>query len=168
MEALLSSGRSIHGSLASLGGIRENPLQIKCKIARIPMGGVNRRPMILAVHRIHGPKLIEDVSEELNKIAQENMDFAPARRQVREAFTQVQQNLDHCLFKMAPLGVKTKESYETNSRGLEIFTKNWLPEALPLKGIVCFCHGYGDTCTFFFEGIARKFAASGYGVFSMD
>lgn len=168
MEALLSSGRSIHGSLASLGGIRENPLQIKCTGARIPMGGVNRRPIILAVHRIHGPKLIEDVSEELNKIAQENMDFAPARRQVREAFAQVQQNLDHCLFKMAPLGVKTKESYETNSRGLEIFTKNWLPEALPLKGIVCFCHGYGDTCTFFFEGIAKKFAASGYGVFSMD
>jgi len=73
-----------------------------------------------------------------------------------------------CGQQMAPLGVKTKESYETNSRGLEIFTKNWLPEALPLKGIVCFCHGYGDTCTFFFEGIARKFAASGYGVFSMD
>lgn len=21
-----------------------------------------------------------------------------------------------------------------------------------IKGVVCFCHGYGDTCTFLFEG----------------
>ncbi|XP_057837237.1 caffeoylshikimate esterase isoform X2 [Cryptomeria japonica] len=69
---------------------------------------------------------------------------------------------------MTPSGVKTNESYETNSRGLEIFSKSWLPESIPVKGIVCFCHGYGDTCTFFFEGIAKKIAASGYGVFSMD
>uniref|UniRef100_A0A3Q7EZ45 Serine aminopeptidase S33 domain-containing protein n=1 Tax=Solanum lycopersicum TaxID=4081 RepID=A0A3Q7EZ45_SOLLC len=27
---------------------------------------------------------------------------------------------------------------------------------------------YGDTCTFFVEGIARKLASSGYGVFAMD
>ncbi|KAJ1405711.1 Alpha/Beta hydrolase fold [Sesbania bispinosa] len=25
-----------------------------------------------------------------------------------------------------------------------------------------------DTCTFYFEGIARKLASSGYGVFAMD
>ncbi|KAJ8550066.1 hypothetical protein K7X08_033773 [Anisodus acutangulus] len=34
--------------------------------------------------------------------------------------------------------------------------------------MVYFCHGYGDTCTFFVEGIARKLASSGYGVFAMD
>ena len=103
MEALLSSGRSLHGSLASLGGIRENPLQIKCTRARILFGRVNEMPMVSTLHRIHGPKLIEGVSEELNKIAEENMDYAPTRRQVREAFEQVQQNLDHCLFKVKSL-----------------------------------------------------------------
>ncbi|XVE72069.1 hypothetical protein DITRI_Ditri11bG0009100 [Diplodiscus trichospermus] len=34
--------------------------------------------------------------------------------------------------------------------------------------MVFFCHGYGDTCTFFAEGIARKLAFCGYGVFAMD
>ncbi|KAK9091302.1 hypothetical protein Sjap_024479 [Stephania japonica] len=56
-----------------------------------------------------------------------------------------------------------------NSKGLEIFCKAWLPrKGVRLKGIVCFCHGYGDTCTFFFEGIAKIIAASGYGVYSID
>ncbi|XP_002874336.2 uncharacterized protein LOC110231017 [Arabidopsis lyrata subsp. lyrata] len=65
-------------------------------------------------------------------------------------------------------GIKTKESYEVNSRGVEIFSKSWLPEASRPRALVCFCHGYGDTCTFFFEGIARRLALSGYGVFAMD
>ncbi|CAI9110681.1 OLC1v1010748C1 [Oldenlandia corymbosa var. corymbosa] len=60
------------------------------------------------------------------------------------------------------------QSYEVNSKGVEIFTKSWLPEANQPKAVICFCHGYGDTCTFFFEGIARKFASAGYGVFAMD
>ncbi|XP_022865659.1 caffeoylshikimate esterase [Olea europaea var. sylvestris] len=61
-----------------------------------------------------------------------------------------------------------KESYEANSRGLEIFSKSWLPKSSSPRAVVCFCHGYGDTCTFFAEGIARKLASSGYGVFAMD
>lgn len=111
---------------------------------------------------------MEGLDEEKYTISQMNLDQAPARRRVREAFIQIQQNLDHCLFKMAPSGVKTEERYEINSRGLEIFSKSWLPESGTVKAIVCFCHGYGDTCTFFFEGIAKKIAASGYGVFAMD
>ncbi|GJN29365.1 hypothetical protein PR202_gb17588 [Eleusine coracana subsp. coracana] len=37
-----------------------------------------------------------------------------------------------------------------------------------MKAIVCLCHGYGDTCTFFLDGISRKIASAGYGVFAMD
>lgn len=44
------------------------------------------------------------------------------------------------------------QAFEVNSRGLEIFTKSWVPEIGLPKASVCFCHGYGDTCTFFFEG----------------
>ncbi|CAJ2648429.1 unnamed protein product [Trifolium pratense] len=112
---------------------------------------------------------IEGVSEELNNIACYNLDFAYSRRRVRSAFIEVHQQLDHCLFKDAPAGIRTEERYERNSRGLEIFCKSWMPEpGIPVKASVCFCHGYGDTCTFFFEGVARRIAASGYAVFAMD
>ncbi|AES97596.1 putative 2-acylglycerol O-acyltransferase [Medicago truncatula] len=112
---------------------------------------------------------IDGVSEELNDIASYNLDFAYSRRRVRSAFAEVQQQLDHCLFKDAPAGIRAEEWYERNSRGLEIFCKSWMPESgIPIKASVCFCHGYGDTCTFFFEGVARRIAASGYAVFAMD
>ncbi|KAL1356763.1 hypothetical protein HN51_008750 [Arachis hypogaea] len=97
-----------------------------------------------------------------------NMDEAPARRRAREAFKHVQLAIDHCLFRLPVDGIKMKEGYEVNSRGLEIFSKSWLPETSSLKAIVCYCHGYADTCTFYFEGVARKLARSGYGVFAMD
>ncbi|XP_057962683.1 caffeoylshikimate esterase [Malania oleifera] len=112
---------------------------------------------------------IEGVSEEMNAIASQNLDFAPARRRVRSAFFDVQQQLDHCLFKVATTGIRTEERYERNSKGLEIFSKSWLPgPRVQIKGFLCFCHGYGDTCTFFFEGIAKRIAASGYGVYALD
>ncbi|PQQ08117.1 caffeoylshikimate esterase [Prunus yedoensis var. nudiflora] len=89
---------------------------------------------------------IEGVSEELNWIANQNLDFAYTRRQVRSAFVEVQQQLDHCLFKLAPTGIRTEEWYERNSRGLQIFCKSWMPK----------------------QGIARRIAASGYAVYAMD
>ncbi|KAE8100722.1 hypothetical protein FH972_018588 [Carpinus fangiana] len=112
---------------------------------------------------------IEGVSEELNAIASQNLDMAPARRRVRSAFVEVQQQLDHCLFKMAPTGIITEEWYERNSKGLQIFCKSWMPQpGVRIKGALCFCHGYGDTCTFFFEGIAKQIAASGYAIYALD
>ncbi|GMJ13136.1 hypothetical protein like AT1G77420 [Hibiscus trionum] len=114
-------------------------------------------------------KTIEGVSEELNSVASQNLDYAAARRRVRSAFVPVHQQLDHLLFTMAPAGVRTEEWIERNSKGLEIFFRRWMPEpGVKIKGTVCFCHGYGDTCTFFFEGIARFIAASGYGVYAID
>ncbi|KAI4357811.1 hypothetical protein L6164_001735 [Bauhinia variegata] len=112
---------------------------------------------------------IEGVSAELNAIASLNLDHAPTRRRVRAAFAEVQQQLDHCLFKTAPAEIRTEEWYERNSRGLEIFCKRWIHKpGVPLKGALFFCHGYGDTCTFFFEGIAKRIAAAGYDVYAMD
>ncbi|KAJ1260584.1 hypothetical protein BS78_10G243700 [Paspalum vaginatum] len=85
------------------------------------------------------------------------LDQAPERRRVREAFKHVQLSIDHCLFKGQYSGVGTKESYERNSRGIEIFSKCWFPENHRMKAIVCLCHG-----------VARKIASSGYGVFALD
>ncbi|XP_050223012.1 caffeoylshikimate esterase [Mercurialis annua] len=112
---------------------------------------------------------IEGVSEELNLIASQNLDHAPARRLVRSAFVEAQRQLDHPLFKWAPTGITTQEWYERNSRGLEIFLKSWMPPSeVVIKGAVFISHGYGDTCTFFMDGIARRIAASGYAVYALD
>ncbi|KAF8399119.1 hypothetical protein HHK36_014984 [Tetracentron sinense] len=46
----------------------------------------------------------------MNSIASQNMDFTPARRRIWSPFVDVQQQLDHCLFKMAPPGMRTEES----------------------------------------------------------
>ncbi|VAH63110.1 unnamed protein product [Triticum turgidum subsp. durum] len=99
---------------------------------------------------------------------------------------------------MAPKGIQMEENFETNSKGVEIFWKSWLPrEGTPTKAALFFCHGYGDTCTFFFEGdyssvmfpvefsllhlflylyltsleisgVAKRIAAAGYAVYAMD
>lgn len=111
---------------------------------------------------------MNELSPELQKILNANMDNVQERRRAREAFKDIQLNIDHLLFKTKYDGLKTKESYEGNSKGIEIFSKSWLPETGSPKAVICYCHGYGDTCTFFFEGIARKFASSGYAVFAMD
>ncbi|XP_028794441.1 caffeoylshikimate esterase-like isoform X2 [Neltuma alba] len=108
------------------------------------------------------------VDDELQKILDANMDEVPARRRAREAFKHFQLGIDHILFKTPCDGLKIKESYEVNSRGIEIFTKSWLPETSKPKAAVFYCHGYADTCTFFFEGIARKLVSAGYGAFAMD
>ncbi|XP_042491272.1 caffeoylshikimate esterase isoform X2 [Macadamia integrifolia] len=108
------------------------------------------------------------VDDDLQKILQVNMDKVHARRHARGAFKEIQLGIDYCLFKLPSDELNMNELYEVNSRGLEIFCKSWLPKTTPLKALVCYCHGYGDTCTFFFEGIARKLASSGYGVFAMD
>ncbi|CAN6293972.1 unnamed protein product [Urochloa humidicola] len=96
------------------------------------------------------------------------LDQAPERRRIREAFKDVQLSIDHCLFKGQYSGIETEESYERNSRGVEIFSKCWFPKDIRMKAIVCLCHGYGDTCTFFLDGVARKIASAGYGVFALD
>ncbi|PKA61454.1 hypothetical protein AXF42_Ash014371 [Apostasia shenzhenica] len=116
-----------------------------------------------------GRRVIDGVSEELNALALQSLDTAAARRRVRAAFLGEQQRLDHFLFKMAPSGVLMEEKYETNSKGVEIFWKSWLPNhGISPKASLFFCHGYGDTCTFFFEGIAKRIAVAGYGVYAMD
>ncbi|XP_057810654.1 caffeoylshikimate esterase [Salvia miltiorrhiza] len=134
----------------------------------IPTPFFHRRTLPVIVAAQKKPK-IDGVSDELNSIASQNLDHAPARRRVRSAFANVQQHLDHILFKMSPAGIRTEEWYEVNSEGQEIFCKSWLPKpGVRIKGALCFCHGYGDTCTFFFEGIAKHIAASGYGVYAID
>lgn len=156
-SVLLGFSQNLDNS--SLLGRKLNP------ISTIP---VSRRRKAV-IFRAQNKTRIEGVSNELNKIASQKLDYAAARRTVRSAFANVQQRLDHVLFKMAPSGIRTDEWYEMNSKGQEVFCKSWLPKpGVQIKGALFFCHGYGDTCTFFFEGIAKHIAASGYGVYAID
>ncbi|RVW45406.1 Caffeoylshikimate esterase [Vitis vinifera] len=171
------------------------PIILRPKLKPTPIVSVPKTRVLITAKKRSS---IEGVSEEMNAIASQSLDSASARRRVRSAFLDVQQQLDHCLFKIAPTGIRTEEWYEKNSRGLEIFSKCWLPKpGIRTKGSLCFCHGYGDTCTFFFEeialvvikirslwtlvqfpvdelvnlvpaGIAKQIAASGYAVYALD
>ncbi|KMZ74397.1 hypothetical protein ZOSMA_12G00850 [Zostera marina] len=114
-------------------------------------------------------KVIDGATDEMNSIASQNLDHASARRQARQAFSIAQQNLDHLLLKGAPTGIVMEERYEKNSKGIEVFWKSWSPKTdVDVKGSLFFCHGYGDTCTFFFEGIAKWITDAGYEVYVMD
>lgn len=42
----------------------------------------------------------EGITDELRRILNANMDHAPARRRAREAFKDLQLNIDHILFKV--------------------------------------------------------------------
>ncbi|KAJ1295959.1 hypothetical protein BS78_01G262300 [Paspalum vaginatum] len=132
--------------------------------------GAGAGSMSAAAAAAQAPRKWEGVvDEELERqVLGECLDHAPERRRVRESFKDVQLSIDHCLFKGQYSGIGTNESYERNSRGVEIFSKCWFPENQRMKAIVCLCHGYGDTCTFFLDGVARKIASAGYGVFALD
>jgi hypothetical protein len=47
-----------------------------------------------------------------------------------------------------------KQKFFVNSRGIELFTKEWVPANGDVAGVVMYCHGYGDQCTYFFDGEA--------------
>ncbi|CAI5500045.1 unnamed protein product [Closterium sp. Naga37s-1] len=68
----------------------------------------------------------------------------------------------------AAQGVASSEEYFINSRGVELFTKEWLPSDGRLRGVVLFCHGYGETCTYIFEDVAVMLAAAGYALVGVD
>ncbi|RLM92796.1 caffeoylshikimate esterase [Panicum miliaceum] len=140
--------------------------------AAAPHRPLGRSAAVIAAAAAKGARrarALEGASDELRAAAAQCLDWAPARRRVRAAFAPVLPTLDHCLFKMAPKGIQMEENYEKNSKGVEIFWKSWLPrEGTAAKAALFFCHGYGDTCTFFFEGIAKRIAAAGYAVYAMD
>ncbi|CAK9214094.1 unnamed protein product [Sphagnum troendelagicum] len=99
-----------------------------------------------------------------------SLDSAESRRLSRAEFLQEHKDFDYgmSIVKDKELGLKVTEKYVTNLRGMEMFVKSWMPEEGRPKGILFLCHGYGDTVTFFFEGLARIWAAAGYAVFGMD
>lgn len=94
--ALTSSFRSL--SLPEYTHFRRNlykPFSLRRQLS--PKPTLSRQTVIVMAQK--KPK-IEGLSDELNSIASQNLDHAPARRRVRSAFANVQQQLDHILFKV--------------------------------------------------------------------
>ncbi|RZR75495.1 hypothetical protein BHM03_00059300 [Ensete ventricosum] len=81
---------------AAIGRHCSIQLQPLDRVRGTPTGRPLRRAAVIAVAR----KAIEGYGDELNAVAAENMDFAPARRRVRSAFADVHRRLDHFLFKV--------------------------------------------------------------------
>ncbi|XP_024537665.1 caffeoylshikimate esterase [Selaginella moellendorffii] len=96
---------------------------------------------------------------------QRNLDWATERRKIFADYEKVRRSLN---IAGPSTGVVATEEFKVNSRGVELFTKSWLPESGQPKGLIFYCHGYGDTISFFFEGIARRLARAQYAVFGMD
>ncbi|RRT48271.1 hypothetical protein B296_00043616 [Ensete ventricosum] len=81
---------------AAIGRHCSIQLQPLDRVRGTPTGRPLRRAAVITVAR----KAIEGFGDELNAVAAENMDFAPARRRVRSAFADVHRRLDHFLFKV--------------------------------------------------------------------
>ncbi|MCO5569061.1 hypothetical protein L7F22_022767 [Adiantum nelumboides] len=97
-----------------------------------------------------------------------NPHHAPTLQLVHVAFQKELEKLNHPYFQESLEGVKAKEYFEFNSSGVAVFTRSSMPQPGLVKAVVFICQGYNDTCTFFFEGVARKLAKSGYALFEMN
>lgn len=73
-----------------LNHYHHNPISISIKLKKLPTLRLTAKKK----------STIDGISDDLNSIASLNLDFAPSRRHVREAFTHVQHKLDHFLFKV--------------------------------------------------------------------
>ncbi|KAG0567170.1 hypothetical protein KC19_7G116000 [Ceratodon purpureus] len=100
------------------------------------------------------------------------LDDAIMRRSVRDEFFRNNKNFDYnCNSSKGDKekGLNVTESFVKNSKGMEIFVKSWEPADFgQLHGLIFLCLGYGDSVTFYAEGLARALAVAGYGVYGMD
>ncbi|GBG59225.1 hypothetical protein CBR_g32242 [Chara braunii] len=68
-------------------------------------------------------------------------------------------------------GVQVKEELKKNSRSVEIYRREWLPQrGRPdePKALIFLCHGYADTCAYLNDDLAVRLVENGYAVFGMD
>ncbi|KAK4784330.1 hypothetical protein SAY86_018698 [Trapa natans] len=64
--------------------------------------------------------------------------------------------------------VKYEEIYISNSRGLKLFTCQWLPLDRDAKALIFICHGYAMECSITMKSTAIRLVNAGYAVYGMD
>lgn len=64
--------------------------------------------------------------------------------------------------------VKYDEEFITNSRGLKLFTCQWVPLKQEIKGLIFLCHGYAMECSITMNSTALRLAEAGFAVYGID
>lgn len=67
-----------------------------------------------------------------------------------------------------PETINYNMEWTPNSRGLLLVRHQYIPTAIPLRGVIGICHGFGDHSQDFLTDLAIKFCESGYAVIAMD
>lgn len=68
-------------------------------------------------------------------------------------------------------GITGSKSYFTSPRGLNLFTRSWLPSSSsssPPRGIIFMVHGYGNDISWTFQSTAIFLAQNGFACFALD
>ncbi|KAL2323888.1 hypothetical protein Fmac_022946 [Flemingia macrophylla] len=60
------------------------------------------------------------------------------------------------------------EEYVWNSRGMKLFTCQWLPANQSPKALILMCHGYAMECSITMKSTATRLAKAGYAVYGID
>lgn len=67
--------------------------------------------------------------------------------------------------------VRYEEEYILNSRGMKLFTCQWLPgddKPPKAKALIFICHGYGMECSITMKSTATRLAEAGFAVYGID
>lgn len=64
--------------------------------------------------------------------------------------------------------IRYREGFVTNSRGMELFTTEWVPSGREPKALVFLCHGFAVDCSTFWKDTGERLAAGGYATFGID
>ncbi|OIV93188.1 hypothetical protein TanjilG_20850 [Lupinus angustifolius] len=65
-------------------------------------------------------------------------------------------------------GIISSKSHFTTPRGLTLFTRSWLPQTTPPRGIIFMVHGYGNDISWTFQSTSIFFAQMGFACFALD
>ncbi|KAL3338927.1 hypothetical protein AABB24_027831 [Solanum stoloniferum] len=64
--------------------------------------------------------------------------------------------------------VRYEEEFILNSRGMKLFTCNWVPNDCEPKALIFLCHGYAMECSISMKDAGMRLAKSGFGVYGID
>ncbi|KAI7752686.1 hypothetical protein M8C21_029219, partial [Ambrosia artemisiifolia] len=64
--------------------------------------------------------------------------------------------------------VKYDEEFITNSKGMKLFTCQWIPIDCEPKALVFLNHGYAMECSVSMKGTAMRLVKAGFGVYGID
>ncbi|XP_050209926.1 caffeoylshikimate esterase-like [Mercurialis annua] len=64
--------------------------------------------------------------------------------------------------------IKFDEEYVLNSRGLKLFTCQWIPTSQEPKALIFICHGYAMECSITMNSTAIRLAKEGFAVYGID